>query len=268
MACELYCGCDVGSTYGKCVIMDENGTLVGRGILRSRLDPEHTAREVISLARADAGLSDSTAFTYLVGTGYGRDLVPFAQANISEISCHAMGVHVLAPNVRTIIDFGGQDLKGISVDEKGLVTNFVMNDKCAAGTGRFFEVMAGVFNMDLETFSQLSLRATEEVPITSQCSVFAETEVISMIARKRPPENIALGIQASVARRAYALLRNTGIRPDLTVTGGCSKNEGLLKCMRDIFHLNFVALPEDPQFAGAIGAAEYARIRSRAQKGA
>ncbi|MDR1132342.1 MAG: acyl-CoA dehydratase activase [Oscillospiraceae bacterium] len=257
----FFCGCDVGSTYGKCVIMDEGGALAGRGMIRSKLDPEDTAREVIALAAGDAGLEGEKPFAYLVGTGYGRDLVPFADANISEISCHAMGVHVLAPSVRTIVDFGGQDLKGISVDENGMVSNFVMNDKCAAGTGRFFEAMARAFSMDIEQFSKLSLDAKEEISITSQCSVFAETEVISMIARKKRPEDIALGIEASVARRAYALLRNTGIRPDVAVTGGCSKNKGLIQCLKDTFNLTFVDLPEDPQFAGAIGAAEYARVR-------
>lgn len=122
--------------------------------------------------------------------------------------------------------------------------------------------------MSIEEFSNLSLQAREEIPITSQCSVFAETEVISLIARSKRPEDIALGIEASVARRAYALLRNTGIRPDLAVTGGCSKNAGLIQCMKDIFNLKFVDLPIDPQLAGALGAAEYARIRSKIKKGA
>jgi predicted CoA-substrate-specific enzyme activase len=262
----LFCGCDVGSTYGKAVIMNQDGILLGHTIVRSRLKPEETAIEAIAAAKANAGVSvrDTEPFTYLVGTGYGRDLVPFANANISEISCHAMGVHVLAPSVRTIIDFGGQDLKGISVDGKGMVTNFVMNDKCAAGTGRFFEAMANAFSMSIEEFSALSLDAREEIPITSQCSVFAETEVISLIARSKRPEDIALGIEASVARRAYALLRNTGIQPDLAVTGGCSKNTGLLQCLKSTFNLTFVDLPADPQLAGAIGAAEYARIKSGA----
>jgi predicted CoA-substrate-specific enzyme activase len=265
---HFFCGCDVGSTYGKCVIMNAEGAFAGRSTIRSKLNPEDTAKEVIAAAMDDAGLKGDGAISFLVGTGYGRDLVPFADTNISEISCHAMGVHVLAPSVRTIVDFGGQDLKGISVDPNGMVANFVMNDKCAAGTGRFFEAMARAFSMSIEEFSELSLNAEEEIPITSQCSVFAETEVISMIARKRRPEDIALGIQASVARRAYSLLRNSGIRPDLAVTGGCSKNRGLIQCLKDAFNLTFVDLPEDPQLAGAIGAAEYARIRGGVSRGA
>jgi predicted CoA-substrate-specific enzyme activase len=210
---------------------------------------------------------DASTVSYLVGTGYGRDLVPFADANISEISCHALGVHVLAPTVRTIVDFGGQDLKGISIDEKGSVVKFVMNDKCAAGTGRFFEGMARAFHMTIEEFSVVSLNAKEEIPITSQCSVFAETEVISMIAQNKQPEDIALGIQASVARRCYSLLRSAGTKPDLVVTGGCAKNQGLVECLKKTFNLSFVKLPMVPQLAGALGAAEFARIKGMAKEG-
>jgi predicted CoA-substrate-specific enzyme activase len=215
---------------------------------------------------ADKGI-DASKFSYLVGTGYGRDLVPFADANISEISCHALGVHVMAPSVRTIVDFGGQDLKGINIDEKGSVVRFVMNDKCAAGTGRFFEGMARAFRMSIEEFSVMSLSATEEIPITSQCSVFAETEVISLVGQKKRPENIALGIEGSVARRCYSLLRSVGNKPDLVVTGGCAKNQGLMQCLKSTFNLKFVELPLDPQFAGALGAAEFARIKGLAKKG-
>jgi predicted CoA-substrate-specific enzyme activase len=263
----MFCGCDVGSTFGKAVIVDEAGKVLGLGMERSQMNPEETAVDVISAARKNAGDKvNGDAFTYLVGTGYGRDLVPFADANISEISCHALGVHVMAPTVRTIVDFGGQDLKGINIDEKGSVVRFVMNDKCAAGTGRFFEGMARAFHMSIEEFSVLSLNATEEIPITSQCSVFAETEVISLVAQKKRPENIALGIEGSVARRCYSLLRSVGTKPDLVVTGGCAKNQGLMQCLKSSFNLKFVDLPMDPQFAGALGAAEFARIRGLAKE--
>jgi predicted CoA-substrate-specific enzyme activase len=265
---HLFCGCDVGSTYGKAVIVDEVGEVLGHATVRSLLNPEETAVDVVNATKkrvADKGI-DPSKLSYLVGTGYGRDLVPFADANISEISCHALGVHVMAPTVRTIVDFGGQDLKGINIDDKGAVVKFVMNDKCAAGTGRFFEGMARAFHMSIEEFSVLSLNATEETPITSQCSVFAETEVISMIAQKKRPENIALGIEGSVARRCYSLLRSVGTKPDLVVTGGCAKNMGLVQCLKSSFNLKFVDLPMDPQLAGALGAAEFARIRGLAKE--
>ena len=265
---KYFCGCDVGSTYGKSVIMNNKGEIIGQAITRSKLDPEETARAAISEAIINSGsmVNNINEFGYMVGTGYGRDLVPFANENISEISCHAMGVHVVAPTVRTIIDFGGQDLKGISVDENGSVLNFQMNDKCAAGTGRFFEAMARAFEMNIDEFSKLSLKAEEEIPITSQCSVFAETEVISLISKRKNPSDIALGIQASVARRCYSLLRGAGTKPDIAVTGGCAKNEGLLKCLESMFGFKLKKLPVDPQLMGAVGAAEYARIKHKNEK--
>lgn len=261
---QVYCGCDVGSTYGKAVIIDDDKEILGSSIVRSGLDPEQTAVEAIreAMEASNGIVSSIDDFAYIIGTGYGRNLVPFANENISEISCHAMGVHVVDPTIRTIVDFGGQDLKGISLDEDGMVNNFQMNDKCAAGTGRFFEAMARVFNMNIQDFSDLSLEATEEIPITSQCSVFAETEVISMIAKKKKPADIALGIQSSVARRCYALLRGTGIKPNVTITGGCAKNKGLIKSLEKLFKLKLIELPVDAQLMGAIGAAEYARLRS------
>lgn len=264
---RVFCGCDVGSTYGKAVIINEVGEILGHGMVRSKLNPEDTATDAINAAKenADEKVNGNTTFTYLLGTGYGRYLVPFADGDMSEISCHAMGVHLMAPTVRAIVDVGGQDLKGISIDGKGSVIKYVLNDKCAAGTGRFFEGMARAFQMSIEEFSSLSLSAKEELPISSQCSVFAETEVIGMIAQKKPPEDIALGIEASVARRCYSLLRSAGIKPELAITGGCAKNQGLVQCLKSAFGLPFVDLPMDPQLAGALGAAEFARIRGLAE---
>ena len=154
---------------------------------------------------------------YLVGTGYGRNEVPFANENISEISCHAMGVHHVHPKVRTIVDIGGQDVKGISLNGSGSVQEFAMNDKCAAGTGRFYEAMSRVFRLELDEFSNLALKAKNEVSVTSQCSVFAESEVISLLARKISPEDIAAGIQASVAKRCFTLLKRVGINKEVTL---------------------------------------------------
>ncbi|MEG0894053.1 MAG: BadF/BadG/BcrA/BcrD ATPase family protein, partial [Oscillospiraceae bacterium] len=157
---KYFGGCDVGSTYGKCVILDENGTICGDATVRSKMNPVETANAALAEASANIeGLSDIKDLTYLVGTGYGRNKVPFADENISEISCHAMGVHVTNPAVTGIIDVGGQDVKGIAVDTDGTVKNFAMNDKCAAGTGKFYEAMARAFEMSLEDFSKLSLTA-------------------------------------------------------------------------------------------------------------
>ena len=147
---KYYGGCDSGSTYTKCVIIDENGKMAAHVTLRSRINSVLSAQDALDQAVAQVPeLSSAKDLSYLVGTGYGRNKVPFADENISEISCHAMGVHVADPKVRAIIDIGGQDVKGISVDTDGTVLNFAMNDRCAAGTGRFFEAMARAFEMEL-----------------------------------------------------------------------------------------------------------------------
>lgn len=253
---DLYFGgCDVGSTTGKAVILDREGRVAATAIVPSEIDPEVTSR--IAMERACAGI-DGLAIgnlSYLVGTGYGRNEVPFANENISEISCHAMGVFSCNGAVKTIVDIGGQDVKGISVAEDGTVLEFVMNDKCAAGTGRFFEAMSRVFRMDLDGFSGLSLGAKKPIAVTAQCSVFAESEVISLLAKKNPPADIAAGIQEAVAKRCFTLLKRIGIREKVTVTGGCAKNAGLMKALQAIVKMEMAPLPADPQLMGALGAA-------------
>ena len=225
---KYYGGCDSGSTYTKCVIIDENGKTAAHVTLRSRINSVLSAQDALDQAVAQVPeLSSAKDLSYLVGTGYGRNKVPFADENISEISCHAMGVHVADPKVRAIIDIGGQDVKGISVDTDGTVLNFAMNDRCAAGTGRFFEAMARAFEMELGEFSKLSLQAKNVIPITSQCTVFAESEVISLVGEGKPMEEIAAGIELSVAKRCFVMSKKAGAVDQITLTGGCAKNEGL-----------------------------------------
>ncbi|MBP1760808.1 MAG: hgdC [Firmicutes bacterium] len=266
MSTTYVCGCDVGSTYGKAVIMDLNGKIVGSSIVRSKIDPEETSK--LAIAEATKGIDGLSMndFAYLVGTGYGRNRVPFANENISEISCHAMGVHITNPAIKTIVDIGGQDLKGITIDENGSVKHFAMNDKCAAGTGRFFEGMARAFEVDLQEFSDMSLKAKEILPITSQCSVFAETEVISMVAQKKNPNDIAAGIQASVAKRCFTMLKSAGIEREVTMTGGCAKNKGLKNALEKILKFEITELSTDPQLMGALGACEFARKKALVAK--
>lgn len=260
------CGCDVGSTYGKAVVMDSTGAVAGSAIVRSRINPEETSAQAIGEAIAGIdGLESPDQLDYIVGTGYGRTRIPEADENVSEISCHAMGVHVTNPVVRTIIDIGGQDLKGISLDERGQVTNFAMNDKCAAGTGRFFENMARVFECDLPQFSELSLKSTNPLPISSQCGIFAETEVISLFSQKKDPADVAAGLQVSVAKRCLTLLKSAGVRQEVTVTGGCAKNDGLKLRLEELLGYSLVVLSTDPQLMGALGASEFARRRLLAQ---
>ena len=183
--------------------------------------------------------------------------------NISEISCHAMGVHLANPDVHAIIDIGGQDVKGIAIDTDGTVLNFAMNDKCAAGTGRFFESMANAFELSLEEFSKLSLKAKNVIPITSQCTVFAESEVVSLVGEGKPMEEIAAGIQLSVAKRCFVMAKKAGAVDQITLTGGCAKNEGLKQAIEKVLKIRVVDLPIDPQLMGALGAAEFARRKAR-----
>lgn len=264
---EFFCGCDVGSTYAKCVILDQEGKIVSSSIVRTKLDPEETAKLAIQEAIKDnKNISELNDFDYMIGTGYGRNKVPFADENVSEITCHAMGVHVTDKSIRTIVDIGGQDVKSISVDTDGSVKSFVMNDKCAAGTGRFFESMANAFEMDLDEFSNLSLKSKVPIPITSQCSVFAESEVISLVAEKKSKHDIAAGIQKSVAKRCYTILRGVGLQENVTMTGGCAKNKGLKKALEKYISVKVKDLKTDPQLMGALGAAEIARKKGLSKK--
>jgi predicted CoA-substrate-specific enzyme activase len=239
------------------------GEVAASALVLSRVDPAETAREVLQLACAKIPeLAEAEALRYLVGTGYGRNEVPFANENLSELTCHAVGAHHCDPSIRTLVDIGGQDVKAIALNADGSVREFAMNDKCAAGTGRFFEAMARIFQMDLGAFSELSVGVQRAVPVTSQCSVFAETEVISLISQRLPSENIAAGVQAAVAKRVFSLARRVGVRARLTVTGGCAHNRGLLERLERVLGEDVVSLSIDPQLIGALGAALLAARRS------
>ena len=257
---KYFGGCDVGSTYTKCVILDETGKIVAHTTIKSKINSEESAR--LAMKETIAQVPDLNApedLAYLIGTGYGRNKVPFAAENISEISCHAMGVHVTDPSVRAIIDIGGKDVKGIAIDTDGTVKNFAMNDKCAAGTGRFFETMASAFEISLDEFSRLSLSAKNVIPITAQCTVFAESEVITLVGEGKPRDEIAAGIELAVAKRCFVMAKKAGATDRITLTGGCAKNAGLKQAIEHVLKIKVIDLPVDPQLMGALGAAEYAR---------
>ncbi len=264
---KYFGGCDVGSTYTKAVILDENGKMVADTTIRSKINSEASAVAAMEEVIAKVpGLNSSKDLEYLIGTGYGRNKVPFADENISEISCHAMGVHVTNPEVKAIIDIGGQDVKGISIDTDGTVKNFAMNDKCAAGTGRFFEAMARSFELSLPEFSKLSLNAKNVIPITAQCTVFAESEVITLVGEGKAMDEIAAGIEMAVAKRCFVMAKKAGATDSITLTGGCAKNDGLKEAIEHVLKLKVVELKTDPQLMGALGAAEYARQKGLAKK--
>lgn len=262
---KYFGGCDVGSTYTKCVVLDENGKIVADVTNRSKINPVQSAEIALNDACDQVEGLTPEKLTYLIGTGYGRNKVPFADENISEISCHAMGVHVTNPSVKAIIDIGGQDVKGIAIDTDGTVKNFAMNDKCAAGTGRFFEAMAHAFEMSLPEFSKLSLKAKNTIPITAQCTVFAESEVISLVGEGKPMDEIAAGIELAVAKRCFVMAKKAGATDSITLTGGCAKNDGLKQAIEKVLKIKVVDLAIDPQLMGALGAAEYARQKGLAK---
>ena len=253
-------GCDVGSATGKAVVM-KNGEVTSYVIIPSTTKPEITARTAMDEALKKAGLSSLDDLDYIVGTGYGRLKVPFANENVSEITCHARGAHWLCPTVRTVVDIGGQDCKVMSLNETGGVNEFVMNDRCAAGTGKFFEMMAYRLDCGLDGLAELSLQGKNPAAITSQCSVFAESEVVTLINEGVELVDIAAGLHNSVAGRLSSMVRKVGLVEDVALTGGCAKNEGLAKALEEKLNVSVIKLPTDPQIAGAIGAALIARER-------
>ena len=243
---KYFGGCDVGSTYTKAVILDENGKMCADTTIRSKINAEQSAIAAMQEVCDKVGLKDSKELAYLIGTGYGRNKVPFADENI--------------------IDIGGQDVKGISIDTDGTVKSFAMNDKCSAGTGRFFEAMARSFEMSLPEFSNLSLTAKNVIPITAQCTVFAESEVITLVGEGKPTDEIAAGIEMAVAKRCFVMAKKAGATDSITLTGGCAKNAGLKQAIEHVLKFKVVELKTDPQLMGALGAAEYARQKGLAKK--
>lgn len=256
-------GIDVGSASSKAVVFKDGafyaGTVVQAGTGTS--GPDRVLKDIL----ASTGLTMND-IKRTIATGYGRFSLDFADKQISEISCHAKGVHYVFPKARTILDIGGQDVKAIAIDNKGTVQNFYMNDKCAAGTGRFFESMARAFEMSLDDFSKLSLSAKNVIPITAQCAVFAESEVISLVGEGKPMDEIAAGIELSVAKRCFVMAKKAGVVDSVTLTGGCAKNEGLKQAIEKVLKVKVVELPVDPQLMGALGAAEYARQKGRVKQ--
>ena len=260
-------GIDVGSTASKCIILKDGKEIVGKSLIDVGAGTSGPSRAIEAVLE-DAGLKkEDMAFT--LATGYGRTSLMdgIADKQMSELSCHAKGAYFLFPKVHTVIDIGGQDVKVLRVEE-GVMTNFQMNDKCAAGTGRFFEAMAKAFEMDLSEFSKLSLKAKNVIPITAQCTVFAESEVISLVGEGKPMDEIAAGIELSVAKRCFVMSKKAGAVDSITLTGGCAKNDGLKEAIEKVLNLKVIDLPIDPQLMGALGAAEFARQKGMAKEGA
>lgn len=250
----IVAGCDVGSTTGKALIM-RGGEVLGYSIIPCAVRPEVTAEVALQQALDLAGLPSRESLAYIVGTGYGRVRITFASENVSEITCHGLGAFHLDPADRTLIDIGGQDCKVIKISPKGKVIDFAMNDKCAAGTGRFFEAMSRVLEISLPDLSELSLQSRQPAQITSQCSVFAESEVITLLNEGAEISDIAAGINEAIAARLASMVRKVGLEKEVTVSGGCAKNRGLIVALEKKLGVEVKPLALDPQVIGALGAA-------------
>lgn len=245
-------GIDIGSASSKVVILDKKNNIVFAEAVAGGAGTSGSGR-VLQTAFGKTGL-EWHDISMTIATGYGRMGFARADKQVSEITCHAMGVYHLMPTVRTIIDIGGQDAKAIQVAPGGLVARFVMNDKCAAGTGRFLEVMARVLETEVNGLGELSLRSGNIVDISSTCTVFAESEVISRLAAGVSTADVAAGVHQSVARRVAGIAMRAGVEPDVILTGGVAKNEGVVEALTRELNLPVLVAPHC-QLTGALGAA-------------
>ncbi|BBF43401.1 benzoyl-CoA reductase subunit BadG [Lachnospiraceae bacterium KM106-2] len=249
-------GIDSGSTSTNAVILNEKKEIVAFDVVRTGAKSGESAERILHSVLEKANLKREDIDT-IISTGYGRVSIPFADENVTEISCHGKGANYCNPKVRTILDIGGQDSKVIKLNEKGEVIDFVMNDKCAAGTGRFLEMMARTLEIDISELGPISLDWKEDITISSMCSVFAESEVISLIALNKEKCDIAHGIHKAIAAKAFSLLKRVGLEGEFMMTGGVAKNPGVVKAVEEkIQDKLFIA--KEPEIVGALGAALYA----------
>lgn len=248
-------GVDIGSTASKGIILDESGKVVSSSIIFSGTGTSGPSRMLNQLF-SNVGLTRDEMDAVVV-TGYGRNSFDGADKQISELSCHSRGVHHLLPNARTIIDIGGQDVKTLKLDQAGRLANFVMNDKCAAGTGRFLEMMAKTMEMSLDELSQVGLSYQEDITISSMCTVFAESEVVSLIAQNKHTDDIVHGLNKAVAAKTASLVKRVGGEEAYMMTGGVAQNQGLVKTLEERLGTSLVISPKS-QLCGALGAALFA----------
>lgn len=246
-------GIDVGSTSANVVIINQNKETLSSSIVKTGAKSIEGANKALdeALTKANIIIND---LDYIVSTGYGRISVPFANEEITEITCHGRGAHYINPDVRTIIDIGGQDSKSIKLDDKGNVKEFAMNDKCAAGTGRFLDMMAKTLEIDLSQMGKESLGWKNDIVISSMCTVFAESEVVSLIAKNTEKSDIIHGLCNSIASKTITLVNRIGKEQQYMMTGGVAKNIGVVKCLENKLKSSII-IPQEPQIVGALGAA-------------
>lgn len=259
---KYYAGLDIGSTTSKCVIINENEEILTYKIIDTLFDREKSGEIVFGMGLEEAGLKKED-ITYIVSTGYGRRSLSFTDDVVPEIIAHGKGTIKLYPGTRTIIDIGGQDSKVISIDENGIIDKFEMNDKCAAGSGRFFEVLTErLLSIPMEELSPLSLKATSPVTISAMCTIFAESEIISLLSSGTSSADIAMGMNLSIAKRIIAMGKTGQIRftEPIVFSGGVAQNKGTTKAFSDLLKKEVIAV-ENPQNTAALGAALVAKER-------
>lgn len=251
-----YAGIDSGSTSTDVVILDKDRNITASVIMPTGAGAANGAERALEEALKQAGL-EREDLDAVVTTGYGRTAIADGDKSITEITCHARGAHFLDPSVRTVVDIGGQDSKVIRLNEDGTVKNFVMNDKCAAGTGRFLEMMAKTMEMSLDELSKVGLSYQEDITISSMCTVFAESEVVSLIAQNKPTDDIVHGLNKAVASKTASLVKRVGGEKAYMMTGGVAQNKGLVKTLEERLGTSLV-ISDKSQLCGALGAALFA----------
>lgn len=256
-----YLGVDLGSTTAKAVVVDDDGAIVAAATVAMGAVSRAGMQKAVAEALDTAGLAvDDLGGT--VSTGYGRRLVPGAQRMFTEITCHARGTAAVVPGARLVIDIGGQDSKAITVDEGGLVEDFAMNDRCASGTGRFYEVLARAVGVPIEELGRLALSGDDTLEVSSMCATFAETEIVSMLAEGRDVADIASSVHRAIAARTLALVAQVGKKSPVVLTGGVARNPAAVHFLARALDQE-VTVPEQPQITGAYGAALLAREAAR-----
>jgi predicted CoA-substrate-specific enzyme activase len=249
-------GVDVGSTQTKAVILDEGGQIVARALTDTGANVMRAAESAFQQA-VEAGKVQEEEVEYVVGTGYGRYKVTFGNTQVTEISCHGRGAVHMFPATRTVVDMGGQDTKAIRVAPTGEILDFCMNDKCAAGTGRFLGAASRALDIPLEELGPTALRGERPVKISTTCTVFAESEVLSWLGKGKKIDDILLGVHHSIARRSSGLLRRVGIEEEVTFTGGVARNVAMIASLNQSLELE-VNVSEESHYMGAVGAALFA----------
>ena len=261
---NLVAGCDVGSLTSKAVIMDGH-KILGSSIIRSKARPEESAQDAMANALKTAGVT-MDQIVYAVGTGYGRDKIPFINETKSEIACHGKGARWMVPSVKTVIDIGGQDCKAIKLNDAGTVENFITNDKCASGTGRFLEVMAEVLHIAIAALGEMSARARSPITLASTCTVWAQADVIKYLNSGYAVEDIGAGINSAMAKRVAILANTIKVEKEVCMTGGVAKNNGVVSTLEKILGCRIRKIRRaDPQLAGAVGAAVFAQEKHNKQ---